>query len=123
MANPGVLDFLFGVDLAMKQKDDEETQLEEAQKAQDSIQSQLDLQIAQLMHEQMQKDIERANLERIQRLADSYRGRPSDLPQRVSKALEAAQTQRTMGSLLALQRESQRAMDEESMAVILILNQ
>lgn len=96
-------------------------QLEEAKESESSIQSELDAQIAALLHEQEAKDLERADLARLQALADEYKGRQRDVPERVNAALLAAQERRTLGSLLALRRETDRTMEEEELVLLLLL--
>jgi hypothetical protein len=78
--------------------------------------------IAELLRDQERRDIERDELARIQRLADEYSGRNLGLPRRVSASLLKAYEERTRNSLEQLQRELERMLEEEEIALILILN-
>jgi hypothetical protein len=120
---PGVLDFMFGVDLALRQKHKEDDDLKATQEAQRQITNPVDFEIAQFLHEQEVKDAQRADLQRLQVLADSYRGRAVDAPDIVQRAVERAQLDRSFNALQALQRVTERAMQEEELAIMLIFNQ
>lgn len=90
------------------------------------IQDELDRQIAQLMREQEAKDAERVELTRLQKLADTYSGKKLGLPKKVSDALINAYEMRSRNALEQLQREIERANEDELLAVqtavLLLLN-
>lgn len=110
-----------GYDRYRRKRDKDLQRVEDAKESEASIPDQLDAQIAQLLHEQEAKDLERADLARLQALADEYKGRTPDVPERVNAALLAAQERRTLGSLLALRRETDRTMEEEELVLLLLL--
>ena len=99
----------------------EQRRIEEAKAAESSIPDQISAQIAHLLHVQEEKDLERASLAGLQAIADEYKGRVVDCPERVKEALKNAQTKRTFGALQALKREADRAMDEQDLALVLLL--
>lgn len=77
--------------------------------------------IARLLEEQEAKDAERKELQRLQALADSYSGKRIGLPKPVASALINAYEARTRNALQQLQREIDRAMEEEEMAMVMLL--
>jgi hypothetical protein len=114
--------FFFGFDHHLaerrrRKKYEEELREEEAQ-----IQAELDREIARLLHEQEALDAERADLARVQALADKYAGTKQPVPRSIAASLLKAQEERSRNSLLQLQREMERMLEEEEIAVILLLN-
>lgn len=105
----------------LRKFEEEQRRLEEAKASESLIQDELDAQIAALLHEQEAKDLERADLARLQALADEYKGRTPDVPMRVQKALIEAQERRTFGALQALKRETDRMLEEEEFVLLLLL--
>jgi beta-lactam-binding protein with PASTA domain len=99
---------------------------EEREAEAERIQDELDRQIAQLMREQEAKDAERVELTRLQKLADTYSGKKLGLPKKVSDALINAYEMRSRNALEQLQREIERANEDELLAVqtavLLLLN-
>jgi PASTA domain len=83
---------------------------------------QVEREIAELLRDQERKDIERDELSRIQRLADDYSGRNLGLPRRVSASLLKAYEERSRNALEQLQRELERMLEEEEVALMLLLN-
>lgn len=83
---------------------------------------QMEREIAELLRDQERKDIERDELRRIQRLADDYSGRNLGLPRRVSASLLKAYEERSRNALEQLQRELDRMLEEEEVALMLLLN-
>lgn len=77
--------------------------------------------IARLLRVQEEKDAERAELTRLQKLADQYSGAAIGLPRQVSAALINAQVDRSFNSLMQLQREMAQMLDEEEAALIALL--
>lgn len=77
--------------------------------------------IARLLRQQEEKDAERAELARLQSLADSYAGKRMDLPRKVSVALINAQEARTYAALMQLQREIAQLLEEEEALLTLLL--
>lgn len=102
-----------------KRKREEEERLEEAQQ----IQAELDREIARLLHEQEAKDAERADLQRLQSIADRYVGTRQPVTKRVSTALLKAYEERSRNALEQFHREMERMLEEDEIAVMLILNQ
>lgn len=77
--------------------------------------------IAKLLRLQEERDAERAELQRLQKLADEYSGKRLGLPRDVSAALINAQVERTYSSLMQLQRLMVQAMEEEEAMVVALL--
>jgi hypothetical protein len=96
-----------------RRKREEEERAAEAQQIQDD----LDRQIAQLMREQEAKDADKADLQRLQKLADAHAGKKLGLPKKVSDALINAYEARTRNALEQLRREIEQAETEELLAV------
>jgi hypothetical protein len=96
-----------------KQKEREEQERE--------IQNALDRQIAQLLHDQEIKDAERADLERIQSLADSLMNQKTDLPRPVLASVMKAHEERTFSALSQLERVASDMVEAEDMAIAMIL--
>ncbi len=85
--------------------------------------AELDRAIALELRKQEEKDAERAELERLQALADRYAGTKQPVTRRVSASLLKAQEERTRNSLEQLQREMERMLEEDELSIMLILNQ
>lgn len=96
-------------------------EIEEAEEATRQLQDETDRQIAALLREQEARDAERADLQRLQKLADRYSGQKLGLPKPVSTALINAYEARTKNSLQQLRREVERANEDEEMAFIVSL--
>lgn len=77
--------------------------------------------IARLLRIQEERDAQRAELHRLQKLADEYAGKRLGLPRDVSAALINAQVERTYSSLMQLQRLMVQAMEEEEAMVVALL--
>lgn len=91
---------------------------EEALRVQDAISRE----IARLLHEQERKDAERADLARLKALVAQYRESDlKDLAPRAAVAYARALLQANFSALEALDRELRRQMEEEEMAVMLLL--
>ena len=93
-----------------RKRREEELRLEE-------IQAETDREIAKLLHEQEAIDDERADLARIQALADEYAGTRQPVPRNIAASLLKAQEERTRNALEQLQREMDRLLEEESVAI------
>lgn len=121
--------FAFEQETARRRKRRKEMEEEEerAQQAQDA----LDRQIAAFMHEQMRKDEDRADIDRLKRLVRSADLKRSDesLNDRVRAALDrvmptmisANQQADNYSAWEALYRELQRQLEEEEHAVMMLL--
>lgn len=96
-----------------RRKREEEEAAAEAQ----AIQDELDRELSQLLREQAAKDADRADLQRLQKLADEHSGKKLGLPKKVSDALINAYEMRTRNSLEQLAREIAREQEDEEMAV------
>lgn len=75
--------------------------------------------IAQLLHKQERIDEERAHLERLRAMARDNASQ--DLPPRVLEAIARAQGEATASALRALDREIRRWLEEEEMAVLMMM--
>jgi hypothetical protein len=71
--------------------------------------------IARILREQEAKDARRAELQRLSQLVDAYAAGDAEaaLNERVQKAIAKAAAKHTTWALFALERELQRAIDEE----------
>lgn len=87
----------------------------------DEIELERDREIARLLHEQEARDADRADLTRIQALADRYAGTRQPVPRNIAAALLKAQEERSRNALEQLQREVERQLEEESIAIAALL--
>lgn len=99
-----------------KERQERELELE-------TIEEETSREIAKLLHAQEARDAERADLARIQALADRYAGTRQPVPRNIAAALLKAQEERSRNALEQLQREIERMLDEEDQAIILLLNE
>lgn len=106
-------------DHARRQRDKRRRELEAQEREQEAIEDTQAREIAALMRAQEVKDAERADLDRLQKLADTYSGQKIGLPKPVSSALINAYEARSRNALLQLRREIERAQEDEEMAVTL----
>jgi hypothetical protein len=93
-------------------------ELEAQAREQESIADEQAREIARLMRVQEEKDAERADLERLQRLADRYATRVPDLPKPVRLAILNAQDARTKNSLEQMRRMVEQMEDEEILLAV-----
>lgn len=85
------------------------------------IQEDLDRQIAQTLYEQELKDLERADLTRIQNLADRLMTERTELPRPILASVIKASEERSHNALAQLERLIHRQVEEEEISVLLIL--
>jgi hypothetical protein len=93
--------------------------LEEAQEAAEQLQDEVDREIAVLLQKQERQDDRKAELERLRRLVAEY-GSEKFSP-RVNAAIKRVQDRQTISSLLNLDRELRRMIDEEDAALVMLL--
>lgn len=109
-----------------RQRDKRRREQEEAEEAEASLQDATDREIARLLHDQQARDADRADLQRLQGLADKWAGKVEDLPKPVSVAILNAQDARSRNSLQQMERMIEAHLLEEEMAavtqVLLMLN-
>lgn len=96
-------------------------ELEDEKREQEAIEDAIDRELAELLRKQAEKDAERADLERLQRLADQYAGKKLDLPKPVRVAILNAQDARTRNSLEQMRRVIEQAQLEEELAVLMVV--
>jgi hypothetical protein len=96
-------------------------ELEELEREQQAIQDATDREIARFLREQEAKDAERADLARLQALADRYAGHVPELPKEVSLAILNAQDARSRNALEQMRRVIEREMEAEEIAVLYLL--
>lgn len=94
---------------------------EEARREADEIQAELDREIARELRKQDAIDADRADLARIQKLADEYAGTRQAVPRAIAATLIKAQEERSRNALEQLQREMERLAEEEDVAALLII--
>jgi hypothetical protein len=94
---------------------------EEAKREADEIQAEIDREIARLLREQEARDAERADLARIQSIADQYAGTRQQVPKNISIAMLKAYEERSRNALEQLRREIDRMLEEEELAVMVML--
>jgi hypothetical protein len=113
--------FLYEYERGFQRRLREQRELDDAEAATREIANEIDREIAQLLHAQEQRDLERRELERLSRLVTEYTdAQAADaLNERVQKAFLRAQVQLSTSALLALDREVQRQMEEEEFAVLM----
>lgn len=99
-------------------------EIEEAEEDAQRLADDTDREIALLLREQERKDEFRANLERLNALVRQHADVESQaaMSERVQKALARAMAQESVSALIALQRELDRMLEEEEIAVIMLLS-
>jgi len=111
--------FYFGFDRIQYERKKRKREQEELEAAVESIPNETDKQIAQLLHEQESKDAERAELKRLQSLADKYAGRAmkEGVSRKAAAAILKANEERTASSLLAMQRQIEQMFEDEMVSI------
>lgn len=116
--------FFFGFDRHLHLERLRKREEEELAEQRRQIQDETDRQIAELLHAQEAKDAERAELKRLQALADQYAGTKQPVSRRVAAALLKANEERTRNALEQMRREIERMLEEEELVVLqLLLNE
>ncbi len=95
--------------------------VEEIEEEAQQIPDQVAREIATLMNTQEAKDADRADLARLQALADRYAQRGVDVPRPMLASVLKAHEERTRNALEQMQREAARMLEEEEAAVISML--
>jgi hypothetical protein len=113
--------FFFGFDRHLAERRRRKEEEEKRRREESDIQADMDREIARLLHEQEARDAERADLARVQALADKYAGTKQPVSRRVAASLLKAQEERTINALEQLQREVARMFEEEEAAVVAAL--
>lgn len=111
--------WVFHYEMALARRRKRKREIEEAQAESERIEDETTRQIAALMRKQERRDEEREYFERLKNLAREYR--EAALPPRVSDALQIALQRETMSALRALDKELRRVLEEEEMAVLLMM--
>jgi hypothetical protein len=102
-----------------RQRERRRREIEEAEAETQRLQDETDREIARLLREQEARDAERADLERLQRLADKYAGAAlQELPKAARVAILNAQDARTRNSLEQMRRVIERELDDEMMLAV-----
>ena len=97
-------------------------EIEEAEEEAQRIADEVTRQIYLLERKQEAEDLERQDFARLQALADKYAGQAlQSLPKQSRVAILNAQDARTRNSLEQMRRVIERQMEEEEMAVIMML--
>lgn len=104
-----------------RKKRKREIELAEAEEAAQQLDA-VESEIARLLYEQEKKDLERAESERLLRMARRYAD-SVEIADKLREAMAKAAALETFGALEALKRELERTAEEEEVALLLILNQ
>ena len=104
-----------------RKKRKREIELEEAEEQAQQLRA-TEREIATLLHEQEKQDLERAESERLLRMARRYAD-SVEIADKLREAMAKAAALETFGALEALKRELERTAEEEEVALLLILNQ
>jgi hypothetical protein len=96
-------------------------EIDELEREKEQIADAISREIYALEREQERKEADKADLVRLQRLADQYAGRVKELPQATRLAILNAQDQRTQNSLEQMRRMIERTILDEDIAVLMIL--
>lgn len=104
-----------------RKKRKREIELEEAEEQAQQLRA-TEREIATLLHEQERQDLERAESERLLRMARRYAD-SVEIADKLREAMAKAAALETFGALEALKRELERTAEEEEVALLLILNQ
>lgn len=114
--------FYLAYERQLRRRREEERKRLEALAEVEEIEEATAREIAQLLHKQEALDAERRELERLENLVREYRRVPQvDLPSRTQKAFVRAAVQRNISALQALDREMRRMLEEEEIAVLMLL--
>jgi hypothetical protein len=99
--------------------------LEAAQAEAERIGDETDREIALLMQESERKAEFRHGVERLRAIVGQFADREAEaaMAERVRVALARAAAQQSVSSLLALQRELDRMLEEEEIAIVMLLNE
>lgn len=109
-------------ELVQRQRRKRRREIEEAEAETQRLQDDTDREIAQLLHAQEQKDADRADLTRLQKLADQYATTaPSELPKLARIAILNANDARTRNALEQMQRVIEQSLLEEELAIQQVL--
>lgn len=113
--------FFFRYERAREERRRRRREQEEREEEARRIEDVTTREIALLMRQQEARDAERAELARLQALADRFAGEPLGLPARARAAILRATERRTVNALQQMQREIERMFEEEEAAVIAAL--
>lgn len=107
--------FLYAFEREQARRRRERKRRAELEQESERIADETTREIARILREQEAKDARRAELQRLSQLVDSYaqRNQETELNARVQKAIAKAATKQTLWALYALERELQRAIEEE----------
>jgi hypothetical protein len=111
--------FYFGFDRIRYEREKRKREQEELDAETQAIQDSTDREIAKLLREQEAKDAERAELTRLQTLADKYAGQAmkQGVSRKVAAAILKANEEKTASSLLAMQRQIEQMLEEEMISI------
>lgn len=93
----------------------EQDEAEEATQALPPVEAE----IAQFLHKQEREDDKRAEIERLRKLVAEHSA--NALPPRVQTLFERAQMRQTISSLMNLDKELRRMMEDEEFVVLMLL--
>lgn len=107
----------FDYEQARRKREKRRRELEEAEAEAKLIQDQLDREIYLAQRKLEAEEADKADLARLQALADQYAGKPIDAPKQVRMAIFNAQDARSRNALEQMRREIEQAMEFELLAV------
>jgi len=113
--------FFFRYERARDERRRRRREQEEREEEAKRIEDETTRQIALLMREQEARDAERAELERLQALADRFSGEPLGLPASARAAILRASERRTLNALQQMRRELERMLEEEEAIGLLMI--
>lgn len=115
--------FYFGFDRIRHEREKRKREQEELEAETQAIQDSTDREIAKLLREQEARDAERAELARLQTLADRFAGQAmkAGVSRKVSAAILKANEERTVSSLQAMQRQIEQSLEEEMISINIAL--
>jgi hypothetical protein len=116
--------FYFHYELLAARRRKRKRELQEAEEAAERLKDEVDREIALLMQERERKREFQSNIERLGRLVTKFSSEleTQAMSERVRIAFSRAVAQESVSAYLALQREVDRALEEEEIALIMILN-
>jgi hypothetical protein len=106
-------------DAELQRRKRRKRELDEAKEAVEKIDDRVDREIAELLQKQQREDEKRQNLERLRSLAAEFPR--SDAPPRVAAALDRVRERQSLSALLKLDKELKRMLEEEELAVMMML--
>lgn len=122
-SSSGGWEFFFRFDQERSRKRRRREEIEEAEEAVQQIPNEVDREIAQLLQKQEREDERRAEIERLRGLVSRYADAQAEraMTERARAALARVRERQSISSLVKLEKELRKQMEDEEMAILLML--